>query len=63
MPVNVKIVFSIVVLLAAIAGYFFLDALGNGIQRYVALFIGVFAVLAFWIFPEVGKKDKAKPPR
>ena len=60
MPVNVKIVFSIIVLCAAVAGYLFLDSLGNGAQRYVALFIGVFAVIAFWIFPEVQKKAPKK---
>jgi len=59
MPVPIKIVFSLVVLGVAIAGYFFLEwfAGGQGISRYLALFLGVFAVIAFWIFPEV-TKDK-----
>jgi len=56
MPVPIKIVFSLVVLLVAVAGYFFLDWFGQGISRYLALFLGVFAVIAFWIFPEVVKK-------
>lgn len=58
MPVPIKIVFSLVVLAVAIAGYFFLDwlAQGQGISRYLALFLGVFAVISFWIFPEVTNK-------
>lgn len=57
MPVPIKIVFSFVVLAVAIAGYFFLDWLGGGtgISRYLALFLGVFSVISFWIFPEVTK--------
>ena len=56
MPVHIKIVFSLVVLLVAVAGYFFLDWFGQGFSRYLALFLGVFAVVAFWIFPEVTNK-------
>lgn len=58
MPVPIKIIFSLVVLGVAIAGYFFLDWLGGGqgISRYLALFLGVFAVVSFWIFPEVTNK-------
>lgn len=58
MPVHIKIVFSFVVLLVAIAGYFFLDWFHQGTSRYLALFLGVFAVVAFWIFPEVTNKSK-----
>lgn len=54
MPVPIKIVFSLVVLAVAVAGYFFLDWLSPGQgSRYLALFLGVFAVVSFWIFPEV----------
>ncbi len=58
MPVPIKIIFSLVVLGVAVAGYFFLDWLGQGegISRYLALFLGVFAVISFWIFPEVTDK-------
>lgn len=56
MPVPVKIIFSLVVLLVAVAGYFFLDWLEQGVSRYIALFLGVFAVVSFWIFPEVTNK-------
>ena len=41
MPVNTKIIFSLVVLAVAIAGYFFLDGVqGGGIARSLALFHG-----------------------
>ena len=58
MPVPIKIIFSLVVLAVAVAGYFFLDWLGqgDGISQYLALFLGVFAVISFWIFPEVVNK-------
>jgi hypothetical protein len=60
MPVNIKIVFSMVVLGVAVAGYFFLDWFsgGSGIARYLALFLGVFSVVSFWIFPEVANTKK-----
>lgn len=58
MPVPIKIIFSIVVLAVAAAGYYFLDWFGGGlgISQYLALFLGVFAVISFWIFPEVVNK-------
>ena len=56
MPVRIKIIFSCVVLAVALAGYFFLDWLGQGLTRYLALFLGVFSVISFWIFPEVTNK-------
>ncbi len=58
MPVNVKIIFSIVVLAVAFAGYYFLGLYGEGISKYLSLFLGVFSVIAFWIFPEVGGKNE-----
>ena len=58
MPVAVKIVFSLVVLAVAVGGYFFLDWLGQGSTSYLALFLGVFSVISFWIFPEVTKDKK-----
>ena len=58
MPTAIKIMFSIVVLAAATTGYYFLDLNGLGVSKYLSLFLGVFAVIAFWIFPEVGGKGK-----
>lgn len=58
MPVNVKIIFSIVVLAVAMAGYYFLDLNGQNVSKYLSLFLGIFSVIAFWIFPEVGGKGE-----
>lgn len=58
MPVPIKIIFSLVVLGVAIAGYFFLRWLGQDLTSYMALFLGVFSVVSFWIFPEVTNKKK-----
>lgn len=61
MPFHIKIIFSAVVLAVAIAGYFFLGWLGgDGLAPYLALFLGVFSVFSFWIFPEVSN-DKKSP--
>ncbi len=58
MPVPIKIIFSLVVLGVAIGGYFFLDWFsgGQGISSYLSLFLGLFCVISFWIFPEVVNK-------
>ncbi|MAI44635.1 MAG: hypothetical protein CBC34_001785 [Hyphomicrobiaceae bacterium TMED74] len=58
MPTGIKIMFSIIVLAVAIAGYYFLDLNGLGVSKYLSLFLGVFSVIAFWIFPEVGGKGE-----
>ncbi len=58
MPVKIKIVFSLVVLAVAIAGYFFLDWLGQDFTPYLALFLGGFSIFAFWVFPEVTHKKQ-----
>lgn len=56
MPLAIKIVFSLVVLATAVAAYHFLAWLGPGITPYLALFLGAFSVVSFWIFPEVVHK-------
>ena len=58
MPIPIKIFFTFVILAVAVAGYFFLISLGQDITPYLALFLGVFSVIAFWIFPEVEHKKK-----
>lgn len=58
MPVKIKIAFSLVVLIVAVAGYFFLAWLGQDFTPYLALFLGAFCVFAFWVFPEVSHKKK-----
>ena len=58
MPFMVKFIFSVVVLAVAVGGYFFLDWLGQSFTPYISLFLGVFSVFSFWIFPEVTHKKK-----
>lgn len=58
MPIPIKITFSIIILGVAIAGHYFLASLGQDVTPYLALFLGVFSVIAFWIFPEVEDKSK-----
>ncbi len=56
MPPKVKLFFSIVVALAAIAGYFFQQSIGKTGPSYACLLFGVIAVVSMWIFPEVSRK-------
>ena len=58
MPIRIKVIFSLIVLAVAVAGYFFLNWLGQDLTPYLALFLGVFSVVSFWIFPEVSNKKK-----
>ena len=58
MPFKIKVVFSIVVLVVAVAGYFFLQNLEQTFTPYLALFLGAFSVFPFWVFPEVSHKKK-----
>jgi uncharacterized membrane protein YfcA len=60
MTQTIKIAFSLLVLAVAIGGYFFLDWLGQSVSPYLSLFLGVFSVFSFWIFPEVANKKPRK---
>lgn len=53
MPANIKIVFSAVVLIVAALSAWFLNSLGHQTTPWLAVFLGVFSVVSFWIFPEV----------
>lgn len=61
MPARVKLVFSIIVALTAIAGYYFQAGLGHTGPSYAALTFGAISVLAMWIFPEVSRKKSEDP--
>ncbi len=56
MPPKVKLIFSILVALAAVGGYFFQQSIGKIGPSYAALLFGVIAVVSMWIFPEVSRK-------
>jgi uncharacterized membrane protein YfcA len=62
MPPKVKFIFSIIVALAAVAGYFFQQSAGNIGPSYAALLFGVIAVVSMWIFPEVSHKKTDDTP-
>jgi hypothetical protein len=56
MPPRIKFILSIIVAVAAIAGYFFQSGLGQTGPSYAALVFGLIAIVSMWIFPEVSHK-------
>jgi hypothetical protein len=59
MPLRVKLLLSLAWLLTAAAAYFFMLHLGKTGPSYAVAFLGIFAVAAMWVFPEVAKKSPA----
>lgn len=59
MPFPVKFTLSLIVIAVAIAAFFFQGALGQVGPKYATLFLGIFMVVAMWIFPEVARKESA----
>lgn len=59
MPVRIKLVLSVVVVLVAIAAFFFQRDLGHNRIQYLVLFLGGFMVFAMWLFPEVKREETA----
>lgn len=57
MPFPIKLGLSVVVFFVAIATYLYQDSIGNVGPKWAALFLGVFMVVAMWIFPEVTRKE------
>jgi hypothetical protein len=57
MPFPIKFGLSVIVILVAIAAYFFQDSLGQVGPKYATAFLGVFMVVAMWVFPEVTRKS------
>jgi len=55
-PTPIKLIFSAVVLIVAALSAWFLNSLGQETTPWLALFLGVFSVASFWIFPEVMHK-------
>lgn len=60
MPNRIKILLSLVVLAVAAAAYAFQAALGQVGPRYAVAFLGVFMVVAMWVFPEVERRPGNK---
>jgi hypothetical protein len=57
MPQHIKILLSLACLLTAAAGYVFMVHLGQTAPSYAIAFLGVFATVSMWVFPEVTKKS------
>ncbi len=64
MPRRIKMLLSILVAIAAIAGYFFQSSVGQIGPSYAALAFGTIAIISMWIFPEVQhkKSDASQNP-
>lgn len=56
MPHRVKLLLSLAWLLTAAGAWFFMVHLGQVGPSYAVAFLGVCAVFAMWVFPEVQKK-------
>jgi hypothetical protein len=57
MPHHIKLLLSVACLLTAAGGYAFMVHLGQTGPSYAVAFLGVFATVAMWVFPEVMKKN------
>lgn len=61
MPNHLKFIISAIALIAA-GTMFYVDTQAGmeGAARWVALFLGVFAVFAIWVFPEAKQNEIRK---
>jgi hypothetical protein len=57
MPPRVKFGLSVACLVAAAGGFLLMVHLGRTAPSYAVVFLGLFATVAMWIFPEVTMKD------
>jgi hypothetical protein len=57
MPFRIKFTLSAIVLAVAVAAWWFQGSLGHVGPQYATLFLGVFMVVAMWVFPEVARKE------
>lgn len=59
MPHHIKILLSLACLLTAAGGYLFMVHLGQTGPSYAVAFLGIFATVSMWVFPEVARKSPA----
>ncbi len=57
MPVQYKVLVSILALVMAVVVFYFDTRAGAGASRWVALGLGPVMVIAIWLFPETKAKD------
>ena len=60
MPAHIKIIVSVLTVLAGAVFYYFESRYGQARVAMVAAFLSIFMVLAMWIFPEAGDRAKNK---
>jgi hypothetical protein len=60
MPTHIKIIVSLLTLVAGALFYYFEAQYGQAHVANVGAFLSVFMVLAMWIFPEAGDRAKKK---
>ncbi len=60
MPDRIKYLLTALIVIIAGAFHYFQAQAGQQLTQWVALGLGVFMILAIWLFPEArgGKKDK-----
>jgi len=61
MPTNIKLLLSILVVVASGAMFHFQRDLDKIIPSYASLFVGLLMILGMWIFPEVRKENPTDP--
>lgn len=63
MPFRIKLSLSILVFLVALGTFYSQHVAGHAGPKFAALFLGVFMVVAMWIFPEVTRKESNEVTR
>jgi len=63
MPNNVKALISLLVAAVAAAMFFYQDDLGLEANKWIAVALALFMILALWLFPEAKarRRDPQKP--
>lgn len=62
MPFHIKMGLTAVVLIAAMAGWFYMGHLGKTGPQMALLFLGPFTAGSLWIFPEVMRSKADNKP-
>lgn len=62
MPFPIKMGLTVMVLLTAVAGFFYMGHLGRTGPQMALLFLGPFTAVSLWIFPEVMRSKADNKP-
>jgi len=58
MPPRIKLVLSLLVVIAAAIVHVFEGSIGQEVDKWIVLGLGAFMIAAIWIFPEARKGDR-----